>query len=569
AVANSGGPDSTCLLFLLKRAISGIFGPEDQIPLVSLSVDHKLQDSSSAMSARAEATAKSLGVQHITSSVQWGTHPFPPKPTSHTALERRARDVRYHILFRDMVQAGAGAVAFGHHADDQIELCLMRMARSSTEIGAAGMRYCRRWGMGHSEGQLAWAGYEGMSRWIIRPMLGFTKDRILATCDEHALEYAVDQTNFQPELTIRNSIRHLLAGNLDIPLPRQKEIDAIQQGAARLNVDNLRSPAARVRLYSILEMFGEQREYIDEQVTSELSRLLVPSPPSTIAFPTEALGKITDPVVLAQLLMRIIRYVSARPWGSVKSEAGRSSSSITGIINGLLATDPFPYTPSPSRMKRRLLDSRKRFSGGSDVLWEPVAINARGGIRYSSGSKFGEGERPGWLAMRLKPMLGNDALTIDITKPVQDALGIQPGPSSARSKEEVHILWDNRFLLSFRLPPRPVLCSSSDEGARDASLHRRERATNRGCDDAATARGPGLRSVHERPAETQILARCWDDVWRRRRRLLVGTAAARLPCRTYRVPARTPVTTHVSRRRDVAQFGAHQSEWRAAISMVV
>jgi hypothetical protein len=37
------------------------------------------------------------------------------------------------------------------------------------------------------------------------------QDRVLATCDEHGLDYAIDETNFQPEVTLRNAIRHALS----------------------------------------------------------------------------------------------------------------------------------------------------------------------------------------------------------------------------------------------------------------------------------------------------------------------------------------------------------------------
>jgi len=74
--------------------------------------------------------------------------------------------------------------------------------------------------------RLGWAGYEGMHRWIVRPLLEVSKvsigalihytfhntnqDRILATCAENGLEYVTDPTNFQPDVTIRNAIRQML-----------------------------------------------------------------------------------------------------------------------------------------------------------------------------------------------------------------------------------------------------------------------------------------------------------------------------------------------------------------------
>ena len=144
---------------------------------VSLTVNHGLQDSSNAMAKRCEKNAKMLGVQHLTSSIPWGEPPFPPLPSGSRAFEEVARDARYHLLFQAMTQMSTNTLAFGHHADDQVETALMRLARGTTEIGAGGMRPCRRWGMGMSNGDggLGWAGYEGMHRWIVRPMLPVSK----------------------------------------------------------------------------------------------------------------------------------------------------------------------------------------------------------------------------------------------------------------------------------------------------------------------------------------------------------------------------------------------------------
>ena len=36
---------------------------------------------------------------------------------------------------------------------------------------------------------------------------------MLATCDEHGIDYVTDETNFQPEVTLRNAVRCALAGD--------------------------------------------------------------------------------------------------------------------------------------------------------------------------------------------------------------------------------------------------------------------------------------------------------------------------------------------------------------------
>jgi tRNA(Ile)-lysidine synthetase-like protein len=182
AVANSGGPDSTCLLFLLKRLLSDekMTGKGLPLSVVSLTVDHGLQASSSSMANQCSKNSAALKVQHLTVQIPWSEPPFPPRPSDTGSFEGIARDARFHVLFHAMTRVGVRKLAFGHHADDQVETSLMRLARGTTEIGAGGMRPCRRWGMGLDQNKLGWAGHEGMRRWIVRPLLEVSKVGIVA-----------------------------------------------------------------------------------------------------------------------------------------------------------------------------------------------------------------------------------------------------------------------------------------------------------------------------------------------------------------------------------------------------
>jgi tRNA(Ile)-lysidine synthase len=118
-----------------------------------------------------------MGVEHHASSIPWSKPPFPENPSARGSLEETARLARYQVLFEAMTHVGAKIMAFGHHADDQLETALMRIARGTTEMGAGGMRPIRRWGMGvgRDENSLGWTGHEGMLRWIVRPLLEVSK----------------------------------------------------------------------------------------------------------------------------------------------------------------------------------------------------------------------------------------------------------------------------------------------------------------------------------------------------------------------------------------------------------
>ena len=179
AVANSGGPDSTCLLFLLNEYIKNGLHPTKAPNLLSLTVDHDLQPTSAEMAGRAAKFAESLGVKHVSSKILWGLGIYPPKPTSSGKLESLARDARYATFFAAMREANVNTLALAHHADDQVETMLMRLVRGTTKLGMVGMQPRSRWGMGSPEsetnGALNWRGHVGLQMYKIRPLLDVGK----------------------------------------------------------------------------------------------------------------------------------------------------------------------------------------------------------------------------------------------------------------------------------------------------------------------------------------------------------------------------------------------------------
>lgn len=134
------------------------------------------------MTAQCEALSHSIGVENLSVSIPWSRPPFPPVPAPGSASEEIARRARAHLIF-DLMQAhGCNALVMGHHADDQVETLLMRMAlhretAHERRLGYSGMRPARRWGMGYGvrAGDLGWAGLGGMDTWILRPLLGVPK----------------------------------------------------------------------------------------------------------------------------------------------------------------------------------------------------------------------------------------------------------------------------------------------------------------------------------------------------------------------------------------------------------
>ena len=159
--------------------------------ILSLHVDHDLQNDAAKMARAADAAAtKFKAADHSELRIPWGSPPFPSRPGAGEggdgggggggggdATESVARTARYRLMFDAMVRRRVHVLATGHHADDQVETVLMRLGSGSTALGLGGMRPVRRFGMalGKREGDFGWFGHEGLDRWIVRPLLDVTK----------------------------------------------------------------------------------------------------------------------------------------------------------------------------------------------------------------------------------------------------------------------------------------------------------------------------------------------------------------------------------------------------------
>ncbi|KAF8965280.1 PP-loop family-domain-containing protein [Flammula alnicola] len=465
AVANSGGPDSTCLLFLLDRHLKARHEvtPIGRTPkrLVSLSIDHDLQPSSATMAKHAANIAESLGVEHVTAKLPWGQGVCPPKPGPDDKIEEQARDMRQMVLFECMKRLKANALASGHHTDDQVETMLMRLGRGSRQLGLSGMRACRRWGMGSGkEGNDELYAIEGMRKWIVRPLLDVGKDRILATCEEEKLEYVSDPTNFQPQLTIRNAIRHVIknggATGLTSDDPSFSDLPhIIAQQMAVINVTasqeisydfNLGSDLQHLR--SISKGMVTARLDIDNAVDKLIEKYRIPSPPGTFMISPSSLKAIESQVLREALLYRITRYVSPEPWGNPRSELGRRKASVNRLITHLCDVHSLASKTNDS------------LCVGSSVWWRLVAVL---GNRLRTTVKGLDTQKMAWLALRQPNQRsrennkagknGLDTLHSEVTDQI---IQIREAWLSQKASKTMELLFDRRFLIRFHVDKIPL-----------------------------------------------------------------------------------------------------------------
>ena len=129
ALAVSGGSDSTALMWLVRRWAKALKQP----PKISvLTVDHGLRPAARDECRQVAAWAENLGLDaHI---LTW----TGKRPAS--ALQAKARELRYSLLRAWCETHGATALVTAHTLEDQAETFLMRLARGSGIKGLSAMR---------------------------------------------------------------------------------------------------------------------------------------------------------------------------------------------------------------------------------------------------------------------------------------------------------------------------------------------------------------------------------------------------------------------------------------------
>ena len=183
-MAVSGGPDSLALLLLASAA------RPDKVEAAT--VAHGLRPQSRTEAEAVAGICGSLGVPHSTLTIDW-----PQKPAS--AIQEQARAERYRQLASWAQERGLGAIATGHHLDDQAETLLMRLVRGAGVQGLAGMR------------AIAPIPAPGSTVRLVRPLLDWRRSELEELCSAASLEAIADPSNDDQQFE-RVRFRKAIAG---------------------------------------------------------------------------------------------------------------------------------------------------------------------------------------------------------------------------------------------------------------------------------------------------------------------------------------------------------------------
>ncbi|MFA7672418.1 MAG: tRNA lysidine(34) synthetase TilS [Clostridia bacterium] len=180
-VAFSGGPDSTCLITLLKKKKEEILEKYDKdIKLSAIHVNHNLRDQDSIRDMKfCECFCKNNNIDFIPYSIDVTSYAARNKQT----IEQAAREMRYDIFSRY-----ADAFVFlGHNKDDNAETIFMNIIRGTGLKGLTGI--------------------DSISGNYVRPLLAYSKKEIMDWDDKNGIEYVIDRTNLESHY-LRNYIRN-------------------------------------------------------------------------------------------------------------------------------------------------------------------------------------------------------------------------------------------------------------------------------------------------------------------------------------------------------------------------
>lgn len=175
----SGGPDSVCLLHILKQLES-----EYNISIYAAHLNHQIRGIEAQKDVMyISQLCDSLGVKFFVKSIN------VPKYCEENGLsiEEGARKLRYEMFYEIKQKTKSNKIAIGHNLNDQAETILMRMMRGTGLQGLKGIDYKR-------------------DDTIIRPILDIERSSIEAYCEQHNLNPRIDSTNLENIYT-RNKIR--------------------------------------------------------------------------------------------------------------------------------------------------------------------------------------------------------------------------------------------------------------------------------------------------------------------------------------------------------------------------
>ncbi|MGV8983235.1 tRNA lysidine(34) synthetase TilS [Clostridium sp.] len=178
-VAFSGGPDSTCLLYILNELKEKL-----GITIVGAHLNHCLRGLEADKDEEyARKTCESLNIDFYSRKVDINRI----SREKSISCEMAGREVRYEFFKELMTELNANKIALAHNANDQAETILMRIMRGTGIEGMVGIKPVR-------------------DKIYVRPILHLSRSEIEKYCEENNIIPRIDKSNLE-KIYARNKVR--------------------------------------------------------------------------------------------------------------------------------------------------------------------------------------------------------------------------------------------------------------------------------------------------------------------------------------------------------------------------
>ena len=264
-LAVSGGPDSICMLDILKD-IKNDEKIDMNFEIVVAHVNHMIRKEAEedekyvkkyCEENQIEFYSKSIDVQKMANNNKIG-------------LEEAGRKARYDFFDEILEKTNAQKIAIAHNKNDKVETVLMHILRGS---GINGLK-----------------GIEPKRGKYIRPLIESERNEIEEYCDEKNLQPRIDKTNFENEYT-RNKVRNLLIPYI------QKEFN----------------PNLIKTIDRLSNLVAEEEDYTDKQVQKIYEEILISENEKEIQLDLKTFN-LQEKVIKSRLIL----YTITRLFGNSK-----------------------------------------------------------------------------------------------------------------------------------------------------------------------------------------------------------------------------------------------------------
>ena len=273
-VGYSGGCDSHALLHLLNT-----IRQEQSFKLVAIHVNHGLHPESDKWQLHCEKVCQSLDVELHAERVSLDT-------TSGESIEALARHARYDV-YKKLAKDKQDAIVLAHHANDQVETILLQMIRGAGVAGLSGMPFVTDLGQAK----------------LLRPLLGFTRQEVVAYAKSHQLNWIDDPSNMDLKFD-RNYLRHQTLPDLYARWPgltttlqrvseHQAEATSLSDTLARIELSSIPHDAQTIDIEKLIVLPRERCKNILRYWLRHICQLEVPT--------TDQLNQLINDVLLASI----------------------------------------------------------------------------------------------------------------------------------------------------------------------------------------------------------------------------------------------------------------------------